>query len=100
MSAASDSSAPVCGSPTSHQANQPPVSDADRPQQTQPVGRYITRKVTEHDILRALERGLENAPLSFSLTDGQVAHLTRSAATARENRIRRELRQGRPIRIT
>lgn len=53
---------------------------------------YMTRKVTEEDVLRALEKGLEGAPLRFSLTDGQVAHLTNSARTARPHRIRRQVR--------
>ena len=54
---------------------------------------YTTRKVKEEDVLRALEKGLEGAPLRFSLTDGQVAHLTGSARRARTRRIRRQLRR-------
>lgn len=54
---------------------------------------YTTRKVTEDDVLRALEKGLEGAPLRFSLTDGQVAHLTSSAKRARTRRVRRQLRR-------
>ena len=52
---------------------------------------YTTRKVKEEDVLRALEKGLEGAPLRFSLTDGQVAHLTSSAKRARMRRVRRQL---------
>lgn len=52
-----------------------------------------TRKIRQGDVLRALEKGLEGAPLQFSLTDGQVEHLTRSAQPARMRRIRREQRQ-------
>ena len=54
---------------------------------------YTTRKVTEEDVLRALEKGLEGAPLRFSLTDGQVEHLTNSARKARTRRVRRQLRR-------
>ena len=54
---------------------------------------YTTRKVTEEDVLRALEKGLEGAPLRFSLTDGQVEHLTSSARKARLRRIRRQMRR-------
>ena len=54
---------------------------------------YTTRKVTEEDVLRALEKGLEGAPLRFSLTDGQVSHLAGSARRARTRRVRRQLRR-------
>lgn len=54
---------------------------------------YTTRKVTEEDMLRALEKGLEGAPLRFSLTDGQVEHLASSARKARLRRIRRQRRR-------
>ena len=49
-----------------------------------------TRKIREDDILRALEKGLEGAPLQFSLTDGQVEHLASSAREARLRRVARE----------
>ena len=47
------------------------------------------RKVTEADVLRALEEGLERAPLHFSLTDGQIEYLTALAWQAPTRRQRR-----------
>lgn len=49
-----------------------------------------TREIKESDILRALEKGLQGAPLRISLTDGQVEHLANSARDARLRRIARE----------